>query len=183
MTLRLAIAVLALAGAVLPASLLQAQQQPRPAVQNRAPMPEAATPTEALFNAINLGDLDEVRLAVASGANTNARNILGLTPLDLAIDLGHTDIAFFLMSLGRAPTRPEPGPRETAPVRPVSPSPRAGAPPPLATAPAPAPTGVRQVAPLWRGGGGSAVPEAGFLGFDAGRPEGARPTAAQRPRG
>jgi hypothetical protein len=49
------------------------------------------------------------------------------------------------------------------------------------TAPAPTATGAVPMAPLWQGGGGAPVPEAGFLGFDAGRPEGARPPP--RPRG
>jgi hypothetical protein len=141
--------------------------------------PAAATPTEALFNAINLGDLDQVRAAVAAGADTGRRNVLGLTPLDLAIDLGHAEIAFYLMSLGRTSARPAiaaPPPAAAPAPRPAPP--RAAAPRP---APAPTPTGAAPVAPLWQGGGGAPVPEAGFLGFDAGRPEGARQPG--RPRG
>jgi hypothetical protein len=156
-------------------------QAPRPGAPAAVPAPEAAAnPTEALFNAINLGDLDQVRAAVGAGAATDARNVLGLTPLDLAIDLGHADIAFYLMSLGRVSSRPSaPAPAVSAPPsRAVQPRSPVTARPP---APAPAPTGAVPVAPLWQGGGGSPVPEAGFLGFDAGRPDGARPPA--RPRG
>ena len=141
--------------------------------------PAAATPTEALFNAINLGDLDQVRAAVAAGADTGRRNVLGLTPLDLAVDLGHAGIAFYLMPLGRTSARPplvDPLPAAAPAPRPAPP--RAGVPRP---APAPTPVGAVPVAPLWQGGGGAPVPEAGFLGFDAGRPEGARPPG--RPRG
>ena len=143
-----------------------------------------ANPTDALFDAINLGDIDGVRAAVGAGANIEARNVLGLTPLDLALDLGQTDIAFVLMSLGRAPTRakpPEPSAqRQAGPTLPTAERGRAPpAPPPVPLAPATtAPT-----APLWRGDGGTPVPEAGFLGFDAGRPAGARPPGADRPRG
>jgi hypothetical protein len=141
--------------------------------------PPAANPTEALFNAINLGDLDQVRAAVAAGADTGRRNVLGLTPLDLAIDLGHSEIAFYLMSLGRTSAR---SPIAVPPE--ASPAPRPAAPrqaPVARSAPVPTTTGAVPVAPLWQGGGGAPVPEAGFLGFDAGRPEGARPPA--RPRG
>jgi hypothetical protein len=145
------------------------------------PAPEAAaSPTEALFNAINLGDLDLVRAAVGAGADIGARNVLGLTPLDLAIDLGHSEIAFYLMSLGRVSSRaPAPEAAPAAPPAPRAPQPRGAA--ALPPAPAPTPTGAVPVAPLWQGGGGGPVPEAGFLGFDAGRPEGAQPPG--RPRG
>jgi len=140
----------------------------------------AATPTEALFNAINLGDLDQVRAAIAAGADTGRRNVLGLTPLDLAVDLGHAEIAFYLMSLGRTSVRQPPAdPLAAAASVPRPAPPRAAAPPP---APAPTPAGAVPVGPLWQGGGGAPVPEAGFLGFDAGRPAGARPPPG-RPRG
>ncbi len=171
---KLMIFVLVMLAALDPASA-QPRAQPR-----QAP----ATPTEALFDAINLGDLDEVRAAVAAGADIGARNVLGLTPLDLALDLGQTEIAFFLMSLGRAPTRaPPPEPRAQRPAGPLPPTPARGRAPP-APGPAPvAPTTAVPTAPLWRGDGGTPVPEAGFLGFDAGRPAGARPPGVDRPRG
>lgn len=153
--------------------------QPR-AEPRRAP----ANPTEALFDAINLGDIDEVRAAVSAGANIGARNVLGLTPLDLALDLGQTEIAFFLMSLGRAPTRaepPEPSAQRHAGATP--PTAGRGRAPPASGPPTLAPAAAVPAAPLWRGDGGTPVPEAGFLGFDAGRPAGARPPGADRPRG
>lgn len=168
---------LALVTLLLPAPALA--QAPAPGAPAAIPAPEAAAnPTEALFNAINLGDLDQVRAAVGAGADIGARNVLGLTPLDLAIDLGHSEIAFYLMSLGRVSSRP-PAPAPAAPPAPRAPQPRGAAavpPAPAATATGPVPA-----APLWQGGGGSPVPQAGFLGFDAGRPEGARPPG--RPRG
>jgi len=142
----------------------------------------AADPTQALFDAIHLGDRDEVRAAIAAGANLGARNVLGLTPLDLALDLGQTEIAFFLMSLGRTPTRPATlQPDAQRPAAPAPPSGQRSQPRPVSLPPAPvtaAPT-----APLWRGDGGSPVPEAGFLGFDAVRPAGARPLPSQQRRG
>lgn len=170
MTLRLLLVALLV---LLPVA---ASAQPAPGRPSAAPSepPPAASPTEALFNAINLGDLDMVRAAVAAGADLGARNVLGLTPLDLAVDLGRAEIAFYLMSLGRMGVR---GPIAEPP---AAPAPR-GAPPPRRTTLPPAPPAATlSRAPLWQGGGGTPVPEAGFLGFDAGRPEGARPPAAPR---
>ncbi|MDW8444764.1 MAG: ankyrin repeat domain-containing protein [Acetobacteraceae bacterium] len=154
------------------------------AQQRGQPRQAPVSPTQALFDAINLGDIDEVRAAVAAGADLGARNVLGLTPLDLALDLGQSEIAFFLMSLGRVPSR------GTVPQR-EQPRPAAAVPPAVQRGEAtrsmpPAASGVSAPpasAPLWRGDGGSPVPEAGFLGFDAGRPEGARQPQPQRPRG
>ncbi len=56
-------------------------------------------PTEALFDAINRGDLNSARDAIARGADYNGRNILGLTPLDQSIDLSRNNITFLLLSL------------------------------------------------------------------------------------
>jgi hypothetical protein len=58
----------------------------------------------------------------------------------------------------RAPPAPRPAPQREA-------------------APAPA---VPRSAELWAGNGGAARPDAGFLGFDAGRPAGATPPPAAR---
>ncbi|MFN7001335.1 MAG: hypothetical protein ACK4ST_15115, partial [Elioraea tepidiphila] len=61
---RLALAaLLALAPAV---ALAQPTARGAPPALDEAP--PAANPTEALFNAINLGDMDQVRAAVAAGA-------------------------------------------------------------------------------------------------------------------
>jgi hypothetical protein len=56
-------------------------------------------PTEALFDAINRGDMLSARDAVNRGADLNGHNVLGLTPLDLSVDLGRNDITFLLLSL------------------------------------------------------------------------------------
>lgn len=180
----------------------RAEPAPPPALPGlavrRAPAPipgdpsEALSPNAALFDAISRGDLAAVRDAVARGANLEARNVLGLTPLDAAVDQGRHEIAFFLLSArgttsngrgampppGGAPdaplaTPPGPSPTAAAPARPrgtggATPA-AAGSAGAAATAAAAAPTGPR----LWAGDGGSPVPEAGFLGFDAGRPSGA----------
>jgi hypothetical protein len=131
------------------------------------------SPNAALFDAVNRGDLAAARDAVARGANLEARNALGLTALDAAVDQGRHDIAFYLLSARDLSRGPAP-----APAGPVS----LGA-PPAATRPeprraattAPAAPALPRNARLWAGDGGSPRPEIGFLGFDAGRPAGGGP--------
>ncbi len=139
----------------------------------RAPAPIQAdpnanlSPNAALFDAVNRGDLAAARDAVARGANLEARNALGLTALDAAVDQGRNEIAFYLLSardLSRGPAA-APGPASLgAPPPAARPEPRRSA---AAAPPAPA---VPRNARLWANDGGSPRPEIGFLGFDAGRP-------------
>jgi hypothetical protein len=143
------------------------------------------SPNASLFDAIARGDLTAARDAVARGANADARNALGLTALDAAVDQGRNEIAFYLLSArdNSRSAEPEPAPARTG---------TAAAPPPAARAPrreAPAlntpPVALAQPrsAPLWAGNGGAPQPEIGFLGFDAGRPAGAvAPEATPTPR-
>src|SRR5687767_6115211 len=67
--------------------------------QAPAPIPGDPTlslsPNAALFDAISRGDLPAARDAVTRGADLNARNVLGLTPIDAAVDQGRNEIAFF----------------------------------------------------------------------------------------
>jgi hypothetical protein len=118
-------------------------------------------PNDALFDSINRGDLAAARDAVNRGADLNARNVLGMTPLDLSIDLGRNNISFLLLSL-----RPSPAGNDLA----------------AATVP-PGPPKIQhterhqqqQRTPAGRrttrfasGDGGTPIPTAGFLGFDMG---------------
>lgn len=180
------------------------QLAPAPALPGlagrRAPAPIEAepgqnlSPNAALFDAINRGDLAAVRDAVARGADLGARNQLGLTPLDAAVDQGRTEISFYLLS-AREPSRgaeppgqanlggPPSSPARRSPARreaasgegaPTSGSSALAAQATLAASAAArnqasAPRGAR----LWAGDGGTPRPEIGFLGFDAGRPPGA----------
>jgi hypothetical protein len=137
------------------------------ATSNNAPAPPAPTPADmtpnaALFDAINRGDIAAARDALGRGAELDARNILGMTPLDLAIDLGRNDIAFLLLSMRGG--RPAGAPAATTKVaeRPVRrpPPPRAVIAPPAPNAPP-----VHQTAQLFAGDGGSPNPSVGFLGF------------------
>ena len=123
------------------------------------------TPTEALFDAINRGDIATARDAVNRGARTETANELGLTALDLAVDLGRNDISFYLLSI----RTDDPGTRRDADRRDI----------PLATPAAaetrrriatvtqrgPAEEPVESVPRYSSGYGGSPIPAAGFLGF------------------
>ena len=87
----------------------QPKEEPPPALPGSraeatavAPATKAALdmpPTEALFDAINRGDLAATKDALGRGADLNGHNVLGLSPLDLAIDLGRNEITFVLLSL------------------------------------------------------------------------------------
>ncbi len=57
------------------------------------------SPNDALFDAIERGDLPAVRDALSRGAQLNAQDVLGETPLELAVDLGWHAIAFTLLSM------------------------------------------------------------------------------------
>ena len=133
-------------------------------------IPTDMAPTDALFDAINRGDIGTARDAINRGADLSGQNVLGMTPLELSIDLGRNDISFLLLSMrsgedvrGRqAPARQtagKPPPTKQAKQAPPHPSSRVAA-----AAPAPS-----QTARLFSGDGGAPNPNAGFLGFDSGR--------------
>jgi len=139
-------------------------------------IPSSMNPNDALFDAISRGDVPTAREAVARGADTNARNALGLTAVDSAVDQGRPDMIFYLLSLrgsagsAAAPegNTPPPPARNRAAQREPRPSPTA----PAATAPVRDPAPAR-TARLFANDGGAAQPQMGFLGFDAGRAAGA----------
>ncbi|WP_419730098.1 ankyrin repeat domain-containing protein [Lichenicola sp.] len=56
-------------------------------------------PTAALFDAINRGDITAAKEALGRGADLNGKNVLGQSPLDMAIDLNRNDITFVLLSM------------------------------------------------------------------------------------
>jgi hypothetical protein len=67
-----------------------------------APATHAPTdlqPTEALFDAINRGDIAAARDALNRGADMDGLNVLGMTPMELSVDLGRNDISFLLLSM------------------------------------------------------------------------------------
>ena len=145
-------------------------------------------PTDALFDAINRGDMTAARDALSRGADLNGVNILGMTPLELSVDLARNDISFLLLSMrgedgGRRPVAPG---GDTAAFAPAGKTTQAGKPaagpgishatarrrgrapargtshgttrPRVVATPAEAPK-------LFANDGGTPLPSAGFLGF------------------
>jgi hypothetical protein len=138
-------------------------------------------PTEALFDAINRGDLAAAKDAINRGADINGRNVLGLTPLDLSVDLGRNNISFVLLSLrggagyttSSGPARTAESPRQTPADRRAAAREEAAQRRREAAQARAAAAPVAQVAPrtarLFAGDGGAPVPQAGFLGFGSAR--------------
>lgn len=164
-------------------------QPPRPPAlpglaARRAPEPIPAddnanlSPTPALFDAITRGDLAAARDAVNRGADLNGRNALGLTPTDWAVDQGRNDILFYLLSArGMAGSSGPTNARSAAAAR--AEQERAAQQEALRLARQASAQGTRapsvSIKPrLFANDGGAARLEAGFLGFDAGRPGAAR---------
>jgi hypothetical protein len=143
---------------------------PAPATQPAASM----NPTDALFDAINRGDLGAAQDALSRGADLNGTNVLGMTPLQLSIDLEHNDITFLLLSAGgegsaQAPQTAGRGKPPTKVVRSATltrNTERQRTKPMHTAMVAPAPM---QTPRLFTGDGGSPIPSAGFLGFGSGR--------------
>jgi hypothetical protein len=144
-----------------------------PGAKARAPAAPASKaaidlpPTDALFDAINRGDIAAARDALNRGADLNGVNILGMTPMELSVDLGRNDISFLLLSMrgedaGRG-SRVDA--RDTTPAA----KPKKGTEVARRGAPAkPVPVAAKPVATpkLFANDGGAPVPNAGFLGFD-----------------
>ena len=123
--------------------------------------PSDMKPNEALFDAINRGDIAAAREALARGAELDAHNVLGLTPTDLSVDLGRNDITFMLLSMRGAPPAPTPGaPAKAAAAPPVKFAAARPAPAPMRPMPAPPPR-------VLVSDPGTPRPSAGFLGVGA----------------
>jgi hypothetical protein len=157
---------------------------PPPAVPGAAPRQDQAipsdhmtmdmSPNDLLFDAINRGDIGDARDSLARGADLTAHNVLGMTPIDLSVDLGRNDITFLLLSLrGAAPagsgartavagttgaTRTAKAPPAPAARHPAAVTLVASRTPPAAAAPKPQPLATDP---------GTPAPQAGFLGFGA----------------
>jgi hypothetical protein len=130
--------------------------------------PTDMEPNDALFDAINRGDLATARDAINRGADLGATNVLGMTPLELSVDLGRNDISFMLISM-RGSDGSGQDPRATkasASAKQVRQT-QAKAPKPAKVAKAAEPA-VPQMPRLFAGDGGTPNPNAGFLGFDSG---------------
>lgn len=191
-------------GAAVPSPVRSAPNLPAGRPQEPPALPGAASrpgessehvtldmpPTDALFDSINRGDIVTARDAIQRGADLSGRNVLGMTPLDLSIDLSRNDITFLLLSMRSQASISGPPPGAVAPsdttaksgkaIRAAAKAPRpsvivhgrSGTPPPgFAAAPAPISVAARatQAVPSARhaGSGGTPIPQAGFLGFGA----------------
>jgi hypothetical protein len=142
-----------------------------------APATRAITdmaPNDALFDAINRGDIATARDSISRGADLNAVNILGMTPMELSVDLGRNDISFLLLSMrgedsGRGSRSVG---RDSAAASASAKRPAAPKPPVLAKGSAAAKTAAVATKPtatakLFANDGGLPQPGAGFLGFDS----------------
>ncbi len=125
-------------------------------------------PTDALFDAINRGDIAAARDALNRGADMNGVNVLGMTPMELSVDLGRNDISFLLLSMrgedaGRGSRAIS---HDTASASPKQAARTAKAKP--GSTARPVPVAVKPVATpkLFANDGGAPLPSAGFLGFD-----------------
>jgi hypothetical protein len=147
-----------------------------------APATRAATdlqPTDALFDAINRGDIAATRDALNRGADMDGVNILGMTPMELSVDLGRNDISFLLLSMrgedsGRGSRAVGHDVAETAPAAKRAAAPKTATVAKSAARTKPAVAADMPVAPkpiakpkLFANDGGTPLPSAGFLGFDS----------------
>lgn len=171
-----------------PTAAAPAKQAPPPALPGSraetipvAPASKAALdlpPTDALFDAVNRGDVAAAKDALNRGADLNGHNVLGLTPLDLAIDLGRNEITFVLLSMrgtdsqGPSPqvaaAAPAGGKAQRTAARSGAERPSVRVRPARYASPAAAPATV-QAPRRFAGDGGTPNPSAGFLGFNATR--------------
>lgn len=94
----------------------------------------AQTPTEALFQAVELNDIAAVEAAIEGGANLAETNPDGMTAADVAVDLGHFRIAHLLLAK-RTAAPPSARVTENARTALTSPRGRVAAPTQRATAP------------------------------------------------
>lgn len=128
-------------------------------------------PNAALFDAINRGDIVAARDALNRGADLHATDILGMTPIELSVDLGRNDITFLLLSMrgadsgstgSRTAARATPPEKvaHVAEAKTPAHSHRAAARP--AKVAVEKPVGHPK---LWADDGGTPKPSAGFLGF------------------
>jgi hypothetical protein len=142
-------------------------------------IPADMSPNAALFDAINRGDVAAARDAMSRGAQLDARNALGMSPMELSVDLGRNDISFLLLSYrgeggsgegavpvtasaaapGKVKAAATAAPKPAHPIRTAERAPihRVSADPPAAP----------QAPQLFSNDGGAPVPSAGFLGFNA----------------
>jgi ankyrin repeat protein len=133
-------------------------------------IPTDMSPNDALFDAINRGDIAAARDALSRGADLSAQNLLGMTPMELSVDLGRNDISFLLLSYRGADSTPATGQAATAAPAASPKATAAKSAPRVKVVPVKANVPAAPQAPrLFASDGGAPVPGAGFLGFNPGR--------------
>jgi hypothetical protein len=153
-----------------PAAAIPGAKPREPAAPPTRPATEMQ-PTEALFDAINRGDIAAARDSLNRGADLNGVNVLGMTPMELSVDLGRNDISFLLLSMrGEDSNRGSRAiGRDTtpAPAAPIAKTVQAAKAPAKGAPAANAPVAAKPVATpkLFANDGGTPLPNAGFLGF------------------
>ncbi len=116
----------------------------------------SAEANDRLFEAVFNNDLDSVKLSIAQGAKLEARNKLGRNALELAIDLGHFEVAHYLLALRHhrraqvarnEPPKPAPPPPFVPAAPPPAEVPLSPPPPPEVAEATPAPPPPTEPAP------------------------------------
>ncbi|HEY3847593.1 MAG TPA: hypothetical protein VGL95_10815 [Acetobacteraceae bacterium] len=170
-------------GAVAPPPALPGATSHADTVAPATRIPTDMSPNDALFDAINRGDIAAARDAMSRGADLNAQNMLGMTPMELSVDLDRNDISFLLLSYRSSDTsRSASAPGQGAQGQVAQGQAKVATPGARPKAAAARITGRReQVVPvkteaatpqaprLFANDGGTPVPGAGFLGFGAAR--------------
>lgn len=140
-------------------------------------VPTMMSPNDELFDAINRGDITAARDALSRGADLGARDALGMTPLQLSVDLGRNPITFLLLSLrdadpsgsGAATRQAQAGPaqKQGPASKPVlaSSGVRRHRVQEATVRPAAGAGGQQTLPKLFADDGGAPIPQAGFLGF------------------
>lgn len=125
-------------------------------------------PTAALFDAINRGDITSAKEALGRGADLNGKNVLGQSPLDMAIDLNRNDITFLLLSMRNTidgPPVASVATAEAAPVKVVASKEKHGRKGRDTAVAAREPGRSQTKARQYASDGGTPQPQIGFLGF------------------
>ncbi len=142
-----------------PAAIPGAEPDPDSAVIPSDRVAAEMSPNDALFDAINRGDLSAAKDALNRGAQLDSKNVLGQTPTDAAIDLSRNDITFLLLSMrGAAPSMRHP---QAVAAAPTAASPRGKHGRPVLEAKATRRAATRSLSD----DRGTPNPEVGFTGF------------------
>ena len=136
---------------------------PAPATGPVMQKPPSGDPTANLFAAILKGDSSAAQQAITAGANLQAQDQFGETPLDLSIALNRTSITFLLLQTRNELDAQGIGPQPMG--APWTLNQNTPLPPPDYKAAKSAPVPVSDAAVPKSANTGTPDPEAGFLGF------------------